>query len=86
MSCPTCDHTMTAIGCRVSDRDFFWCPRCGTIKTCEAEEAVVPDLVRRCRKFIDTAGTAFALIPSLHEQWQWVGIKESINIPENRPK
>jgi hypothetical protein len=27
MSCPTCDHTMQLLA-----GEWFWCPRCGTVK------------------------------------------------------
>ena len=40
MSCPSCDHTMHAMGCRTTDRPFYWCPRCGTTKTCDGEVGV----------------------------------------------
>lgn len=35
MACPTCDHTMQNVGA-VNDR-IFWCPRCGTLRTCTGD-------------------------------------------------
>ena len=49
MSCPTCDHTMHSLG---TAPRYFWCPRCGTIKSCEADIAA-PALVDRCRRLRD---------------------------------
>jgi predicted RNA-binding Zn-ribbon protein involved in translation (DUF1610 family) len=42
LPCPTCGETMHAMGCKVTASDFHWCPRCGTIKPCEEQEAVAP--------------------------------------------
>lgn len=80
MSCPTCDHTMHQMGCRSTDLPFFWCPRCGTIKTCDATVGV-PVLIDRCRKFGES------LIGECAEhtfQWKQLGIAESINVPTER--
>lgn len=74
MSCPTCDHTMQGIGYGMSH-----CPRCGTLVGCHADGSVtVPALVGRCRKFGDTLGPAWSAL------WHRLGIRESINKPEDR--
>ncbi len=81
MSCPTCDKTMHAMGCRVTDRNFYWCPTCGTTKTCDGDIAV-PDLVRRCRVYSKALGNATG--KNLAISWQALGIAESIRTPEER--
>ena len=88
MSCPTCDHTMTALGCRVTDKPFFVCPRCGTTKTCNGDTInepviVVPDLVRRCRAFereLVASNLDFGV-----REWIRHSLSESINLPADRP-
>ena len=81
--CPTCSHTMTAFGCKVTDRNFYVCPRCGTIKTCDGLNAptiIVPVLIERCREF----EKFLPINQSLKATWRKLGIAESINVPENR--
>ena len=83
MACPTCDGTMQALGCRVTDRNFFWCPRCGTMKTCQEDTPVVPALVNFCRGYEKT------LVGECAEhdyQFNAHGIRDAINVPANRPK
>jgi len=72
---------MTPLGCKVTDKTFFWCPRCGTIKPCEDAEATAPTLVTRCRKF-----EAMYLRGSdeMSLEWNTLGIAESIHLPEER--
>lgn len=82
MACPTCDSTMQAIGCRVTDKNFFWCPRCNTIRTCEGEEAIAPALVNFCRSFEKTIGGVCA---EHAHQFNAAGIRDAINVPANRP-
>lgn len=81
MSCPTCDHTMQAIG--VSGT-VFWCPRCGTISTGFAP--IKPFLVARIDMLeqlqYEIVGTA--LREKLSELWQKEGIFESIHLPHER--
>ena len=73
MACPTCSATMHAMGCKISDRDFFWCPRCGTIKSCDADVGV-PMLVERCREF----GKMYLISNAPRAAWKRLGIAESI--------
>lgn len=81
MACPTCSHTMHALGCRVTDRTFFWCPRCGTTRTCDGTDAV-PDLVRRCREF---EGQLSSPLTTHEHDWHRLGIGEAINPTGDRP-
>jgi len=57
MSCPTCDHTMQGLlPAQASEfRQFFWCPRCGTLKTSdgEREEIESPLLVELAESIIN---------------------------------
>lgn len=47
MDCPTCDRsTMHVFGCKVTNDNFYWCPRCGTIKPCSEERAVAPVFIK----------------------------------------
>lgn len=40
MNCPFCAcDDMAILGCKITDSPFYWCPRCGTIKTCEGDTA-----------------------------------------------
>jgi hypothetical protein len=79
MSCPTCDHTMHAMGCKVTDSTLYWCPRCGTIKPCDGE-FVAPVLPERCRKFYAevTKDTPPWNREILLPAWNRTGIGESI--------
>jgi hypothetical protein len=77
--CPTCSHTMHAMGCKVSSDTFYWCPRCGTIMPCTGE-VTVPMLVTRCREYEKTM-TASSVYS---RNWHTIGIRESINRPEGR--
>ncbi len=74
MSCPTCSHTMHAMGCKVTDKNFYWCPRCGTMLVCEGGEAVAPALVHRCREFENTASIRITGL------WTRLGIAEAIRV------
>lgn len=33
MACKSCDHTMTGLGQVENSLCYYWCPRCGTLKT-----------------------------------------------------
>lgn len=93
MSCPTCGHTMHTLGCRVTDRPFHWCPRCGTIRTCEMDDAV-PALVERTRNYdywlfqqqrFELDPGALAYIRRIYDKAHALGIRESIWPPDQRP-
>jgi hypothetical protein len=56
IDCPTCKHPMIKIGCRVSDLPIHYCVQCGTLKTCEAEEFVVPSWSDN-KKYVDIVFT-----------------------------
>lgn len=88
MTCPTCDHTMHQLGCCViTGMPFFWCVRCGTIKTCDNEPAA-PALVTRCQTFEDALANPItgAVGANLRLLWHTLGIDESINVPGRRPQ
>lgn len=88
MSCPTCDHTMTALGCRTSDSPFYICPRCGTAKTCDGI-VCVPALVDFCRRFpaeLWGKSTLHGINPiDVAAEWDKLGIRDAINLPGERP-
>lgn len=87
MSCPTCDATMTALGCKTSGGTFFICPRCGTAKTCDGT-VCVPALVDFCRLFLPNLQGTYQdglFMTRIKEVWNMVGIRESINTPDQRP-
>jgi hypothetical protein len=78
--CPTCSHTLQVV---YSDkaRTISHCPRCGTMRSTFLKHVddVVPSVMGRARVFGRTlAGAAAAL-------WHKLGIRESIDRPENRP-
>lgn len=50
-NCPTCDCDMHEMGCKVSGSPFHWCPRCGTIISCEGETPVPPAASRLFESF-----------------------------------
>ena len=92
MACPTCDGTMTPLGCcLVTGQYVHWCPRCGTVKPCDAE-TVAPDLVRRCRVLLAETYRV-ARLPTAADREREEGkivrhmanVAESISTPENRP-
>lgn len=89
MSCPTCDHTLELL---TQDGKFsvryFLCPRCGTVRMEEEGlggqiivQEFVPTLVERCREFEKT----FTSNTPFSRNWHTIGIRESINKPEDRP-
>jgi endogenous inhibitor of DNA gyrase (YacG/DUF329 family) len=80
MSCPTCGETMTALGCKVTNDTFYWCPRCGSILPCSESHAVAPALVERCRQ-LEAKGLQYMNL----RDWHKLGIAESINLPAARP-
>lgn len=89
MSCPTCSHTMMALGCRTSDSPFYICPRCGTAKTCDGV-VCVPALVDFCRRFgvevwASSSARNTVSTDELDAIWNRLGIRDSINLPAARP-
>ena len=47
MSCPTCDHTMQRLD------EWFWCPRCGTVKKTQDDYSTeAPKIVRRVVQYL----------------------------------
>ena len=76
MSCQTCDHTMAMV-----IPEFFWCQRCGSIKTSYMSDS--PALVAKARvllKHFDTRDR----YDEMKEQFWVIGITESIYRPEER--
>lgn len=92
MSCPTCDHTMqgllSADDCDLLAPRFFWCPRCGTLRTqgVDGERTVdeSPKLVERCRRFRQWMRKASEAKSKVYDEWCRYGIAESITKPEDR--
>lgn len=76
MACPTCDHTMH----RLCD-EWFWCPRCGTIRKPGNKYGDKPRLVGRVRDMLSRIG-----IFKVTEIAMTTGVLESIMLPEERPK
>lgn len=73
MSCPTCGHTMQAIGDQGAAKTF-WCPRCGTISnTSWFPKVTCPELVPRVRELLDRTNDEPGLAWSL-------GVTESIGV------
>ena len=89
MSCKTCGHTMHKLGTE-DTVDFFWCPRCGSIKrTGWGGFEEPPKLVERCREFIAEMGDdvkhSRGFFPvDVKKVWHRLGIGESILPPEQR--
>jgi hypothetical protein len=79
---------MHQLGCHETGRPFFWCPRCGTTKTCEGDIAA-PALVEWCRKYESRAVGPIDANPKSNEPhqnaWKGSGISEAIHKPEDRP-
>ena len=68
MACENCDHTMQGVIPGV-----FWCPRCGTIKSGERQDA--PKLVGRVVEF---AGKLTDEHQDLIEEFERLGVREAI--------
>jgi hypothetical protein len=97
MACPTCDHTMSRLGCQFSECHGSWaCPRCGTLKIGHDDgrfDVIVPALVERCRRLAESPlidvkkhadAMAAAMNRQLNDAWSSSGIAESINLPGGR--
>lgn len=88
MSCPTCGHTMQSLGMmEMSAIRYFWCPRCGTLKSerCGHDFIESPKLVERCREFGKNHLAEHTVSIKDFKAWTGLGIAESINTPEDRP-
>ena len=84
MSCPTCDHTMAGIG-----YGMFHCARCGSLDLGDGVPGpiVIPALVMRAREFeTHPLLPLLAVKGEIGKLWLRLGIAESINTPDNRPK
>ena len=85
MSCPTCSHTMEALG-TIGQRVIAVCPRCGTIKdgpwSDNSRKVYVPKLVERCRAF---ERQHIPVTSGYMTLWKREGSAESINPPGKRP-
>lgn len=75
MSCPTCDHTMHALGCKVTEKNFFYCPRCGTILPCQEAEPIVPGLIEWIHALVGRAND-----PALNTILRVYGILKAVGI------
>ena len=91
MACPTCDHTLEGIESPGAALRYFHCPRCGTFVIRDATNTIgdtvyVPKLVERCREFerSQLAGPEWSSTIAAAKVWHSLGIRESINTPENR--
>lgn len=85
MSCPTCDHAMSRLGCQYSECAGSWhCPRCGTLKIGHEDghvDILVPALVERCREFQVLSIEGYT---EKSLAWHRLGIAEAIHKPEDR--
>jgi hypothetical protein len=85
--CPTCSHTLARVGPVALSMAVAICDRCGTCVVSvrgdigwEARDTYVPKLVGRCREY----EKAFAEGTAFSRSWHTLGIRESINRPEDR--
>ena len=89
MPCPTCDHTMQSLGAPPGRLQWFWCPRCGTIREGHSEQnpASVPFLVLHARKLV---AFAFGVLPKLPSDdqpglyYRAAAVDESIFLADQR--
>lgn len=78
--CFICDHTMDEIGLRAENETIYWCSRCGALRFSHLTiENHHPRLVDHCREYPKQAYVDL-------QMWQKLGISESINLPDARPK
>jgi hypothetical protein len=91
MSCPTCDHTMESIGVTAEGLRYFWCPRCGTLRSKNGmaetghDEITHPKLVDRCRGFVaDFCSGELKDLNEVSHSLNYHGIEEAIHIPSER--
>lgn len=89
MSCPTCDHTMSRLGCQYAECTGSWaCPRCGTLKIGHEDgrfDVIVPELVGRCQDFEASLTAQWSPTEEVMERMRKHGITEAIHKPEDRP-
>lgn len=95
MACPTCDHTLAQLASVSEAVSYLHCERCGTVVienlVIGSRSVYTPKLVERCREFEESIHT-FQDLSGLtryeitKNEWQSLGIAESINKPEDRPK
>ncbi len=85
MSCPTCSHTLGPCGDQAA-REMWHCPRCGTLRIRSWNgnawliNDYVPRLVERCQEIQKEV----ILDLKIWCHWNRLGIREAINLPENR--
>lgn len=36
MNCHKCNTEMSVLGCKITEQNLYWCPRCGCLKPCDA--------------------------------------------------
>jgi hypothetical protein len=76
MACPTCDHSMAALG-YCNGGTWYHCERCGTVKHADtftgAVTVYVPKLVERCRR-LEREYVAPGGHPPLAARWHGFGI------------
>ena len=81
MPCLVCGHTMHGLG--VPEKQVFWCPRCGALKTelGEREEWDVPRLVHYVRDAEELSVLASAdgktLQCAIPRSW-WIAVCEAV--------
>ena len=84
MSCPNCGHTMRALATH-APAPIYWCPRCGTLRTKNRDEA--PALVERARDVAAWQGIEL-LLSDITERGQrhkmFRDMIEACVLPENR--
>jgi hypothetical protein len=61
---------------------IFHCGRCGTVK--DGGNVYVPKLVERCREFQKRFDEPVCTPERDYSDWNRLGVRESINLPENR--
>lgn len=95
MPCPSCSHTMHKLGGDGHTKGWYWCPRCGTVRSREhippnapTEHDDVPLLAQRVRTLIDLVSNRSELLDSAIwlRRLHTMGILEACLLPESRPK
>lgn len=93
MPCPTCDHTLQAVGCHAGGTaggTVFWCERCGTVRLAlpggATQADYYPRLIGRVRELRDVMAERVGFSPWDVSAWTHLGIFECIYLPEERPQ